>query len=206
MKIINKIYKNKDWLYQKYIVEKLSIRKIARICYCDHTVIHHWLKKYNINRRNISETNSIRYIEKDSAMKRFFQKVGKKSKNGCWCVNSVSAGYPHISVDGKIIKIHRFSWEIFNNEILTNDFVAHHKCGNKTCCNPEHLEKMKIFDHNSLHKSCENSPTTKLTNNQVKQIRNKYKTKKYTRKELSIEYDVSIAIISHIVTNRTWKT
>ena len=45
------LYKNKDWLYQKYEIEKLQEKEIANICKVSQDTIHNWLKKYNLNRK-----------------------------------------------------------------------------------------------------------------------------------------------------------
>ena len=44
-------YKEKDWLYQKYILEQKSMRDISRIANASKACIHYWLKKYKIPRR-----------------------------------------------------------------------------------------------------------------------------------------------------------
>jgi len=43
-----KLYQNKGWLYQKYIIEKLAGRKIAKLINCNYKTIYFWLKKFNI--------------------------------------------------------------------------------------------------------------------------------------------------------------
>ena len=50
-------YKNKDWLNQKYSIEKLSARQIATILNCGHKTVTYYLKKYNIIIR--SKSNEI---------------------------------------------------------------------------------------------------------------------------------------------------
>ena len=50
----NAIYKNKDWLYNIYIINKKSSVEIAKICNVYHSTVLRQLKKYNIKRRNIS--------------------------------------------------------------------------------------------------------------------------------------------------------
>lgn len=47
------IYKNKEWLEQRYIHEGLSIRKIANLCgkTVSQSTIFHWLKEFEIPRR-----------------------------------------------------------------------------------------------------------------------------------------------------------
>ena len=57
-------YKNiltKKFLYQKYIVEKLSINKTAKIIGCNPYIIWWYLRKYNIHRRSISDANKERF-------------------------------------------------------------------------------------------------------------------------------------------------
>lgn len=52
-----KKYKNKDYLYQKYVIEKLSILKIAKLCKASFGTILNWMKKFNIKRRTLSEAD-----------------------------------------------------------------------------------------------------------------------------------------------------
>ena len=47
----------KEFLYQKYIIEKLSIAKIAKIVGCSHNVVWKCLKRYNISIRTYSESH-----------------------------------------------------------------------------------------------------------------------------------------------------
>lgn len=46
-----KLYQNRDWLEKKYINEKLSDLKIAKLCKVDHNTIWYWRKKFNIATR-----------------------------------------------------------------------------------------------------------------------------------------------------------
>ncbi|GAG79087.1 unnamed protein product, partial [marine sediment metagenome] len=41
-------YKDKDWLYQKYIEEGLSTCQIGKLINHDHKTVCYWLKKFNI--------------------------------------------------------------------------------------------------------------------------------------------------------------
>jgi len=45
-------YKNKNWLYQKYAVENVSMYRLAKIQNISISVIRHYLKKFNIKIRN----------------------------------------------------------------------------------------------------------------------------------------------------------
>jgi len=43
-----KLYKDKEWLYNKYINERLSTNQICKLCNSGHMVIWEWLHKLNI--------------------------------------------------------------------------------------------------------------------------------------------------------------
>ena len=45
----------RHFLYQKYIIENLSISQISEIVGCSYFIIYHYLRKYNIPIRTISE-------------------------------------------------------------------------------------------------------------------------------------------------------
>lgn len=49
------LYKNRDWLCQKYSIEKLSAYKIAEICSCGNRTIYRWLEIFGIKTRTLNE-------------------------------------------------------------------------------------------------------------------------------------------------------
>jgi len=53
----DKSYKDRDWLKQKYIVERLTIKDIATLKKMSCTAINYWLKKYDISVRSNSESH-----------------------------------------------------------------------------------------------------------------------------------------------------
>ncbi len=61
------LYQDKDWLYQKYVKEKLSTVQIARDYreesnrWCDPNTISRWLKKHNIAMRSLAEAQQNRH-------------------------------------------------------------------------------------------------------------------------------------------------
>lgn len=61
------LYQDRDWLYQKYVKEKLSTVQIAKIYretenkWCDPNTISRWLKKHGINMRSLAEAQQNRH-------------------------------------------------------------------------------------------------------------------------------------------------
>lgn len=49
------LYKNKNWVYKKYVNERLSLYKIGEICHVHAQTILNWMKKFNIKTRTLSE-------------------------------------------------------------------------------------------------------------------------------------------------------
>jgi len=52
------LYKDKDWLYNQYVIEKKSAIKIAKLC--DINDIYYWLNKFDIPMRSLSEAQKER--------------------------------------------------------------------------------------------------------------------------------------------------
>lgn len=50
----------KEWLYQKYIVEKLSSSEISTILNCHRNNVIFWLDKHGIPKRNTSESRAVK--------------------------------------------------------------------------------------------------------------------------------------------------
>lgn len=61
---MKKLYKDKEWLYRKYIKEKLSTTKIGKLSEIGNETICRWLKKYNIPIRSRVEGYHLFYTQK----------------------------------------------------------------------------------------------------------------------------------------------
>lgn len=71
---------------------------------------------------------------------RFFEKI-QKNPNGCWVWGGsfFRNGYGRTWKDGKTRLVHRVSYELHIGEIPAG-MTVDHKCENKACVNPEHLQ------------------------------------------------------------------
>ena len=49
-------YRNKNWLYEKYIKEELSTTQIAKLCKITDVIVGQWLKRFNISCRSLGES------------------------------------------------------------------------------------------------------------------------------------------------------
>lgn len=66
---------------------------------------------------------------------------------GCWSYqNSVRDKYSNCYYDGTSWKAHRLSYHLHNQEDIEG-IPIHHKCANKWCVNPNHLEKASAAEN-----------------------------------------------------------
>lgn len=93
---------------------------------------------------NISSTDSYETI-----IKRFYLNVKKTNK--CWLwKRKESNGYGRFQANKNRMLAHRFSYMINRGHIL-DDMVIHHKCKNKLCVNPKHLEQVTAQKNTNIH-------------------------------------------------------
>lgn len=84
--------------------------------------------------------------------KRFLAKFNVGKKNECWewlAVKSQQNGYGRISFKSKMVKAHRISYMLANNETCINHKLVTHTCDNPPCINPNHL---KLSTHSENNK------------------------------------------------------
>lgn len=83
------------------------------------------------------------YNQHTPAEVRFWERVERLGADECWkWTGGRSRGdgeYGTFDVDGRVIRVHRFSYEIHKGPI-PDGLVIDHLCCNKLCVNPSHLE------------------------------------------------------------------
>lgn len=127
-------------------------RPICSVDHCSRSVMCKYLCEYhyNLKRKTGSTTEPIRLTPEE----RFWSKVNKSSGqffDGIECWNWTDTpdkyGYGSFGIEaGNMMKAYRYSYIIHNSVIDRNTHV-HHKCQNKLCVNPAHLEGQEASDH-----------------------------------------------------------
>lgn len=122
-------------------------------------------------------------------------------------------GYGRVSYGGKTHFTHVVSCEAFNhrprNKIEGKIELIRHKCQQRSCCSPNHLEFGTAKDNASDRKRDgtalrgENGSGAKISEELARQI--KYAPRDGTRKERAEMYGVSYEILGGIEIGRTWK-
>ncbi len=82
---------------------------------------------------------------------RFLQKTYFCPITGCWIWMgaTVPSGYGYLWVDGKIVRVHRWTWEQKNGPAPAGLVLDHFACNNPRCCNPDHV-RLATHRENSL--------------------------------------------------------
>lgn len=103
--------------------------------------------------KNISKLHNINKTNNHN--KEYYSKAYEKIKNNiniiendCWEYNGHinGTGYKNIKILNKTIPTHRVMF-YFKNPKISQNMIIRHKCNNKSCCNPDHLEYGSIRDN-----------------------------------------------------------
>ncbi len=78
----------------------------------------------------------------------------RKDGHDIWTAHKNAQGYGRITVSHKgkrfTLQAHRAIWAAHNGKWPTRFQDIHHKCGNKSCVNPNHLEAVKAVEHSKV--------------------------------------------------------
>lgn len=153
-------------------------------------------------------------------IRNFWRKIDKKKEDECWIWKGAKSNqslytlkyYGFFKFNGITISAHRASYIMYNGNVPEGVSVLH-KCDNGLCVNPHHLflgtqeDNVKDMFNKRRNPNLkgEKNPNSKLTLEQVYEIRNLYKTNKYTYYKLGIMFGVSLGMIAFIIRNENWK-
>lgn len=142
---------------------------------------------------------------------RYWEKVIRRGDDECWGWSGFKhVGYGRLRTDTGAVGAHRVSFEIHFGQIPDGLFVCH-RCDNPECSNPRHLFLGTSGDNN---RDCtakgrrargERQRSAKLTEDDVRSIRNQWHQGGVTQRQLAKMFGVTPSAIEHVVTNRTWR-
>lgn len=159
-----------------------------------------------------------------STEERFWRKVRRGDPNECWvwlgATRSGPLKYGKMTVEGAYMAAHRYSYELAYGPIPDGMLVCH-KCDNPSCVNPAHLflgthrdnmqdciEKNRfVFQHEGVCPEIRGAknPNARLTDSDVRAIRDLYAAGGHTKTELSRMYHVGRTTITRVVDRFNWK-
>lgn len=139
------------------------------------------------------------------------------TESGCWewQGSKYNTGYGEVWRNGKKDLAHRVSYELKNGPLSEGEIVMH-RCDNPVCVNPEHLFKGSQRDNvldmygkgrrnfDGVARGSKNG-NSKLTWEEVREIRRLRSTGKYKLRELGEMFGVHLTLISLIANNKIWR-
>ena len=134
----------------------------------------------------------------------------ENKQTGCWEWFGLKnwGGYGVLKVRSKRITAHRLAWIVFKGP-FDSELVVRHKCDNRLCVNPEHLElgtqKDNIRDMHERQRSKYQAGNAweKLTPNDVREIVYRRKSGEKTR-ALAQKFKVSDNHVYKIMSGELW--
>lgn len=151
---------------------------------------------------------------------RFMAKVDQSSgPNGCWLWTAsrdpLGYGFFRMTPGETMWRAHRAAWTLLVGPIPAGLVVCHH-CDNPPCVNPAHLflgtDADNCADRVAKGRSSrrvshrgETSPLAKLTEQDVREIRERYARGGIYQRELGVEYGVSQTEVGRIVRGVRWR-
>ena len=139
-----------------------------------------------------------------SPVGRILADVSLIEETGCWeLVRRIAVdGYGQINIGGKIVKTHRVIYSSLVGEI-PDGFVVRHKCDNRKCNNPAHLEAGTYQDNSSdmverdRQRKGETHQTAKLSDDDALEIVRLVEAGA-THQEIADRYDISRGYVSEV--------
>jgi len=130
----------------------------------------------------------------------FWKDVDIRGPDDCWnWKGSVyqPSGYGLFEAADYGCSAHRLAWEIANRE-ERGDLQVCHTCDNKLCCNPKHLVRQTRAEL-GRDLAIRGRMPSKISNEQVTELRQRYAAGGVTQRELAEEYGVTQGTISQII-------
>lgn len=143
-----------------------------------------------------------------SVEERFWAKVTKTENCWLWTGSLHKIGYGQFKLEKKVVRAHRVSLEWSLGRKIGAGLVARHKCRNRNCVNPEHLEEGtqkennqdKIRDGTNIGPRGIKHGKSKLSEEQILAIR----ADSRSQTVIAEEYRIGQVTISRIKSGKRW--
>ncbi len=141
----------------------------------------------------------------------FWVRVEKTSNCWKWIGATQPDGYGSVTFHGQRWPAHKFAFFLTHGKVTKGLFILH-KCDNKGCVNPDHLYEGTTKDNArdasqrgrlNPHRG-ESCSTSKLTTQNVIEIRKRYRWYKVPASLLAKEYGVCRQLINGIIARKKW--
>ncbi len=149
--------------------------------------------------------------EKPDTADRFWSNVIKTDTCWIWKAGQDQDGYGTTRAANKKTRAHRLAWQLANGQPPPADLLVLHRCDNPSCVRPDHLflgtnrENMQDAAEKGRLPRGERQHLAKLTEPEVRCVRDRYAAGGITQRRLAAEYGVNPTVISAIVCRKTWK-
>lgn len=141
---------------------------------------------------------------------RFWARV--RQSDGCWLWTGCRVrGYGMTKCDGRGQLAHRVAWQLTHGPIPDGMDVCH-TCDEPACCRTSHLwlgtHKDNMRDMTAKGRASDGrgvrNPAAKLTEAEVRQIRQRYADGGISHRKLGSAFGVSESTIQHLIIGRKW--
>lgn len=121
-----------------------------------------------------------------------------------FCIST--PGYGQFAHEGKLHSSHRYMCRLKNGDPPTSRSQAAHSCGNRRCCNPNHLSWKSPSDNqrDRRHHGTNCRIKTKITRLQAAQIRQLKGVE--TAIQTAARYGITESNVRQIQEGKTWRT
>jgi hypothetical protein len=142
--------------------------------------------------------------------KTFWEQVEKTDGCWLWTGRTDRCGYGIYNINNFCHKAHRYAYEQISKEKIGKK-IAMHTCDTPKCVNPNHImlgthqdNQKDKFQKNRQAKG-QKIHTAKLTDNDIFQLRQRYKNEKITYLQLAKEFGVCRDTIQKAIRGIYWK-
>jgi hypothetical protein len=127
-----------------------------------------------------------------------------------WDGGSFASGYPRVKIDGKNRRGNRVVCTEHHGAPPSDDSEAAHSCGVPACINPRHLRWATREENQAdrlihgTHNHGERNPNSKLTSDDVADLRSLYGEGGVSTRALGRRYGISHTQVRDILHGRSW--